>query len=141
MIYTSDYVRVVTEQVKAVPPDFLSKDKIEMDMRVPPLIEQLKAMDEAARLGGEMSTEMKDHITHLSVLGREVRVSYEDKLVGSFVSNSENDSWDNFPVMTENPPVLSLLHDLCVFAIMSKWSPPRASTQPAAANLTPGQSR
>jgi hypothetical protein len=137
MLYTSDYVRAVTAKLKAAPHDFLSKYRVDVEINDPPLIEQLKAMDEAAKLGGDMSVETKERLARACIKGREVKISYDGKLLGSFVTNSGLDPWDSFPVLKENPSSLSLLFDLCVSALMEKWLPPQVSAPPVAA--TPGR--
>jgi hypothetical protein len=163
--YTSKYTRLIGEQMKAssekdcpackgtgvagkdpclackgtgkIADKFIERYQWEVDFKFPPVLEIVRSMDEAVSNQGTISIETKDRLLHLAIIGRPAKLSYDGVELGSFVSNSKEDVWDNFPVLADNPSALRLLMDLALSFVMSKWMPPQVGA-PTAAAVIPG---
>jgi hypothetical protein len=122
-----------------VPSMFGSKYAVEVEFKTPPMIEQMRAMEEAGNTGGGLTVDTKDRLLRLCVMGRQVKISYDGKELGSFVCNDLMVPWDSFPVVAENPVALQLMYNLAVSSVMEKWLPPRTGTPAVAAQQTSGQ--
>jgi hypothetical protein len=163
MKMTSNYTRLIGEQMKAssekdcpgckgtgiagkdpclpcngtgkVADKFIDRYEWVVDFKFPPLLEIVRAMDEAVSSGGLISIDTKDRLLHLAIIGKPAKLNYDGVELGSFVSNSKEDVWDNFPVLADNPSALRLLMDLALSFVMSKWMPPQVGAPSAAATI------
>ena len=169
MVYTSDFITVVADKLRKagtstcqackgtgkvagsvcseckgaglVPSGFRKRYRVEVELKMPPLIECMRAMDEAKRNNGDLSIDLMDKILHYSIIGRPVKAFYDDVEIVSFVINNMNEPWDNHSQLVEHQQVLGLLYEMATSNIMLKWLPPPASTPQTAANAIGGSKR
>ena len=98
-----------------------------------PLIEIARAVDEGVATLGRPSAETKDRLLRYMLLGRLVKVWYEDLELGAFTITGVDNILETIPVLTEHPNAYRILADMAFHAVLEKSLPPRIATPPAAA--------
>jgi hypothetical protein len=134
MIMDTGFIAEVNAKIQLVPDGYTRKYRFDFGgFGQAPLIEIARAIDEGVATLGKASPETKDRLLRYMLLGKLVKVFYEDMELGSFTITALDNILETIPVLTEHPNAYRLLADMAFSAVVEKSLPPRIATPPAAA--------
>jgi hypothetical protein len=130
----TSYIAEVNAKLRLVPEGYTKKYRFDFDgFAQAPLKEIARAIDEGVETLGRPSIELKDRLLRFMLLGKTVKVYYEETHLGSFTITGLDNILETIPVLTEHPNAYRLLADMAFSAVVEKSLPPRIDTPPVAA--------
>jgi hypothetical protein len=130
LLYNEDFIKSIDLSVKPEVGEF----SIDVDggFADVPVLETLRALDNTS----DFDTQSK--IAHYSLKSRKVTVMYNGvPIAAPFITNSQNDSWDNIEVFKVSPLALQFVLSICMANILKKSIPSQKSTPEAVAGVEP----
>ena len=103
----------------------LNSDGTSGELSMPPVIEIVRAMssDEG------FSTDTTEKLARYCMMGKVVRLKYNNEPIGDIVVNDLATPWDSYEVLKKYPLALMFIINVCTATVIKKSIPPRVENR------------